>query len=115
MRLLVCGGRDFDNDERVWTVLNSYDADHKFTALIEGGASGADSAARRWARLGRLPVQTFKANWKKYGRAAGPIRNERMVLEGKPDIVIAFPGGKGTRNMIDTARLHGIAVIEVSA
>jgi hypothetical protein len=114
MRLLVCGGRDYDDDDRVFSVLNSYDRDHDFTALIEGGAKGADSAARRWAAFGNLPVQTYRADWKKHGKAAGPIRNERMIVEGKPDLVIAFPGGRGTRNMIETATLHGVPVIEVS-
>jgi len=114
MRVLVCGGRDYDDDDRVFSVLNNYDADHNFTALIEGGATGADSAAKRWAQIGKLPIFTFRADWKKHGKAAGPIRNERMIIEGRPDLVIAFPGGRGTRNMIETARRHGVDVIVVT-
>jgi hypothetical protein len=52
-----------------------------------------------------------KADWRKYGAAAGPIRNQRM-LEGPPDIVVAFAGGKGTADMVQRARAAGIAVIE---
>ena len=113
-RVLVCGGRHYDDTERVWGVLNSYDQDHNFTALIEGGARGADRAARDWARLAKIPVITFEADWKRHGKMAGPLRNARMITEGYPDLVIAFPGGRGTKNMTATARANGIEVIEVS-
>jgi hypothetical protein len=50
-----------------------------------------------------VPVIEFPANWKVYGRAAGPIRNMKMLLEGKPDLVVAFPGGIGTADMVKKA------------
>jgi predicted Rossmann-fold nucleotide-binding protein len=112
-RVLVCGGRDFNDDERVFAVLSSYDHDYHFTRLIQGGAPGADSAAARWADIGGIVVMCFKPNWKKHSKAAGPIRNARMIEEGKPDLVIAFPGGRGTANMVAQARAAGIEVIEI--
>lgn len=84
-----------------------------FTSIIEGGAKGADRAARTWAIARNISYETFNANWTEEGRAAGPIRNARMLEEGDPDIVIAFPGGRGTSNMMDAAGKRGIAVLMV--
>lgn len=114
-RVLVCGGRHYADSERVFAVLNNYDADHSFTLLIQGGSTGADDAAARWASIGGTPIRTFRAAWRKHGNAAGPIRNQRMLDEGKPDLVIAFPGGRGTADMVRRARAAGVEVVEVSS
>jgi len=113
-RVLVCGGRYFNDDEKVFSILNNYSQDHDFTALIHGAAKGADSAAGRWANLSSIKEISFPANWKKFGKSAGPIRNQRMIDEGKPDLVIAFAGGRGTANMVNAARQAGIEVVEIS-
>jgi len=105
MRILVCGGRDYDDRKKVFEALDTLDNP---CALIEGGARGADRLAREWAIDNNVPIFTFNADWETYGRAAGPIRNKQMLVEGKPDIVIAFPGGAGTANMIRQARAAGI-------
>jgi hypothetical protein len=55
----------------------------------------------------------FPAQWDRYGEAAGPIRNAWMLEFGKPDLVVAFPGGRGTADMISKARKAGIEVCEV--
>ena len=70
--------------------------------------------ARDWART-KPEVERFvcHADWEKHGKAAGPKRNKRM-LEWKPDLVVAFPGGKGTANMVQQARQAGVEVIEVA-
>lgn len=60
------------------------------------------------------PGEAFPADWAAYDRAAGPIRNARMIAEGKPDIVLAFPGGRGTANMVAQARKAGVRVIEIA-
>ncbi len=59
--------------------------------------------------------EVYEADWHEHGRAAGPIRNARMIAEGRPDLVIAFPGGRGTADMVSRARKAGIEVREVSA
>ena len=64
--------------------------------IISGMASGADTFAVEWAARFGFPLRAFPAEWDKHGRSAGPIRNQRMLDEGKPDLVVAFPGGKGT-------------------
>lgn len=83
------------------------------TCIIEGGAQGADTFARGWAQGRGIEVRTFKANWDAYGKAAGPIRNQHMIYEGKPDIVIAFPGGPGTADCVRRARSSEIEVREI--
>ena len=57
-----------------------------------------------------MAALAYPANWKKHGRAAGPIRNKQMLEEAKPDLVIAFPGGAGTANMVKQAREAGVKV-----
>lgn len=108
-RVLVCGGRDFADRDAVYQTLTDY----RPSVVIQGGATGADRLAYEWARWARVSVQTFHANWKDHGKGAGPIRNQRMLDEGKPDIVIAFPGGRGTADMVRRAKIAGVEVREV--
>ena len=107
MKVLVCGGRDFNDAEAVHKALA---AAHP-SIIIHGGASGADALADAWARKRGIPVVVFRAEWGKHGRAAGPIRNRRMA-EQQPDLVLAFPGGRGTANMIALATEKGLTVIQ---
>jgi hypothetical protein len=111
MRLLVCGGRDFKDHNLLVTALAPYRT--TASVLIEGDAPGLDTLAGFWAEANGIIVLRFPAQWKKYGNAAGPIRNQQMIDEGKPDRVVAFPGGKGTMDMVRKARAARIEVIEV--
>ncbi len=109
-RVLVCGGRDYNDLNVSWAAL-------RFLApveIIEGGARGADGMARGYSHniLGR-PPKTFKADWDKHGKAAGHIRNAQMLAEGKPDYVLAFPGGRGTEDMVSKAKAAKVPVIRV--
>jgi hypothetical protein len=114
MRVLVCGGRDFDNVAFIWSKLNKLHAETPFTAMIHGGQTGADEIANEWAKTKSAIVRySCKADWDRYGRAAGPMRNMRM-LEWKPNMVVAFPGGNGTADMVQRARKAAIKVIEFS-
>lgn len=83
--------------------------------IIHGGATGADSAAGDFANVHFCQELCFPADWNKYGMSAGPIRNKQMLDEGCPDLVVAFPGGKGTANMVAQAKKAGIKVIEVGS
>ena len=111
-RVLVCGGRDYADYWLVQEVLNGQHKISPITCLIEGGALGADRFAHRWAIDRGIEVERFVADWR-MGAGAGPIRNRRMLVEGKPDLVIAFPGGKGTANMVRQARDSGVPVREI--
>ena len=112
-RVLVCGGRSYNDKRRVFEELDTIDATSRINLLIEGGASGADSLARDWAQARRRPVLTCYADWVSLGPKAGPIRNKEM-LEWNPDYVVAFPGGIGTANMVKLAKEAGINVMEIS-
>src|SRR5262249_47881897 len=80
--------------------------------VVAGGARGADTIAAEWAKARSLPCDVFMANWAELGRKAGPIRNQQMLGEGRPNLVVAFPGGRGTEDMIRRARSAGVEVIE---
>lgn len=112
-RALVCGGRDFTDYNRLERVMDRLSTDFTITAIIEGDARGADRLAGQWAQRRGIPDLKFPANWNRHGRAAGFIRNKQMLDEGKPDLVIAFPGGRGTDNMIEQAKLADIPVIQI--
>lgn len=84
-----------------------------FTCLNHGAAPGADAHAANWAIKNRVPIKSWKADWKRHRNAAGPRRNQQMIDDGKPELVIAFPGGRGTADMVQRARASGIEVFEV--
>ena len=81
------------------------------TAIISGCARGADTLGIEWAEARGMEVARFPADWETHGRAAGPIRNQQMLDDGKPDLVIAFPGGRGTADMVRRARAAGVELI----
>lgn len=112
MKVLVCGGREFDD----WSLLTETLEDLPWgrpTEIIQGGAKGADFLARVWAKYQGILYTEFPADWKQFGRAAGSIRNTQMLDEGKPDYVVAFPGGYGTADMVRQARREGVTVLKV--
>lgn len=103
MIVAVTGGRDYEGN--VEEILAQLDID----LLIHGGASGADKLAEAYCEANGIKTSCFKPNWKLYGRAAGPKRNAEMVA-AKPDLCVAFPGGKGTANMIKLCNKAGVKV-----
>lgn len=120
MRVLVCRGRKFGVDEQDGITEEAYpmfdaledllDEYGDSLVIIEGGASGADTLASVWATYRQVKHLCFPADWQRHGRAAGSIRNTQMIEEGKPDLVLAAPGGPGTKNMIRQVTQHGIRV-----
>jgi hypothetical protein len=110
--LLVCGGRDFDSVGDAHRMLNALHELRPITLIIHGNATGADSIAASWAKNLGIKTLAFPADWYRYGKRAGPIRNKQMLDEGKPTAVLAFPGGRGTLNMVEQARAVGVTVIE---
>lgn len=133
MRVLVCGGRDFEDDVLLFKTLDALEP----TLIIEGGqrkwrngvlVGGADYWAYRWATLCGVSCMTVEAHWhdletppvvrrigaggKPYNAAAGGIRNAKM-LEELPELVLAFPGGPGTADMVQRAEAVGVEVRKV--
>ncbi len=110
-RILICGGRDFTDQAFVNKTLDAclpfFD---KHFCLIHGGCRGADRAGMEWAFFQGCPVIEMKANWNYHGKRAGFLRNDWMLEYATPDLVIAFPGGRGTDHMINRAWEEGIDV-----
>lgn len=117
-RVLVCGGHHYDKRDLLYAVL---DFVHLTTrpvdCVIHGDATGADSLAKAWAELHNVPLEPYPAAWDDlsalplilryrpngtpYNAAAGFIRNQRMLVEGRPNLALAFAGGKGTADMVE--------------
>lgn len=115
MRVLVCGDRNWKDQSTIFEKLNDIHKHHTITTIICGGCTGADFIAEKWAEsVGVNEILIFPANWKTYGRSAGPIRNKRMIVEGIPDLVVAFhsdiENSKGTKNMVEQAKKSNIYI-----
>lgn len=121
MRVLICGGRNFKNKKLFHKIMNEIDpaTDKQILGdpdlvIIHGACStGADKMADEYIVVHCKNFEAYPANWDKYFKAGGPIRNQQMIDEGKPDLVVAFPGGKGTANMIRLAKKANIPVREI--
>ncbi len=113
MRVIVCGGRDYADDLLVGETLQHYLDNMPELLMVQGGASGADLLAKTWCEQQGVPCATFKAEWSKHGKSAGPLRNAAMLATVEPDVVVAFPGGRGTADMVRRARKAGVAVLSI--
>lgn len=118
VRVLICGSRHCTDGELILSALRDLHAREGVEVVIEGEAPGADTLARRAAEQLGIPVLPFPADWDRYGRAAGPLRNARMLEEGKPDLVLAFSedlnSSRGTADTVARARRAGVPVRLIS-
>jgi len=108
MRVLICGGRDYSDRDAAFKALDML----PFTPsmVIEGGARGADALGKMWAIKKGIHVAEVRALWDSFGKAAGYKRNASMLPLA--DYVVAFPGGRGTEDMIKQAKAAGVPVWE---
>jgi len=104
MILLVTGGRHYDRVLDVFSALDHYNPD----CVIVGGASGADELAESWSKSRGKACMVFDAPWKKHPKAGGPIRNTWMLQYGRPTHFLAFPGNRGTADMVTKCESSGI-------
>lgn len=114
MRVLVTGGRSYGSTGTFYDTLDFIDPT-KLEEVICGGATGADALAIQWAMHRKVNFRVFYAKWDEHGKGAGPIRNQQMLDETKPDLVIAFPGGTGTADMVKRAGDAGVEVVKVGS
>ena len=135
MKVLVCGGRTFEGEGFLRYTLDTIHAiagidcivhgdagrfyDYPDSACVEPGQLpgfwvGADKLAGQWAREHGITEKFYKPDWKQYGRKGGPIRNQQMLDIEKPDLVVAFPGGRGTVDMVKRAKAGGYRVYQVA-
>src|SRR6185295_126387 len=112
MKILICGDRNWTNKYLIMITLADLPI-QSTDVIIHGNARGADRLGAECALELKLAVVSISADWKQYGRAAGPIRNKKM-LDEKPDLVLAFhnniESSKGTKNCINEAKRRGITV-----
>lgn len=112
MKICVCGGRNYTEYKVLSKVLNEARQIYGPFTLVHGDAKGADSMAKNWAISNNVEHQAYPAKWDVFGDSAGPIRN-RQMLDAGFDMLIAFPGGRGTANMISITNQAGIPVLEI--
>ena len=111
MRVIVTGGRDYADRARVFAALDTIHAETPIGCVVQGGARGVDEHADGWTEKSGARSVTLPADWKAHGKAAGPMRNQAMIDAGA-DLVVAFPGGRGTADCVRRARAAGIRVVE---
>lgn len=111
LRVLVCGGRDYTDGTRLNEVLSGLN----IAEIAQGNARGADRLAAWWAASRKIPCRSYPADWSSHGKGAGPLRNARMLRDFNPDLVVAFPGGKGTADMVKRAESAGFETLLVDA
>ncbi len=110
---LICGGRDFSDEALFKEAMGDLMAHFGHPShIVHGAARGADCMADDLGKRLSVDVTRYSADWQKHGRAAGPIRNAEMLLYN-PAKVIAFPGGRGTKDMVVKAQSAGIEVVEI--
>ena len=115
MRVLVCGGRDFADSALLYGVLDELNRTKTIVCVIEGDAPGADRLAGQWARRNQIDLKVFAPEYDQFGpRLTPPLRNQRILDEGQPDLVVAFPGGGGTKDMVRRAAKAGVAIHKVN-
>ena len=110
MRVLVCGSRDWQDAAAIKRELDRLQP----ALIVSGGAPGADTLAAEYARAAHIELLEIPAKWKRFGRAAGPLRNAEMLRAGQPELVLAFhedlPASRGTKDMVARAERAGIPV-----
>lgn len=120
-RVLVTGGRNYVGRAALFATLDDLAQRRTVTCVIHGACKdkktgmlcGADKLAEDWAIAREVPYCGMPARWALEGKAAGPIRNDRMIKLWRPEIVVAAPGGDGTASCVGLARAAGIPVVEV--
>jgi hypothetical protein len=104
MKLIIAGGRDYELTAHDHTLLLRL----HITEVVSGCARGADYGGEVFAYDHNIPVRRFPANWNRYGKRAGFLRNKEMAKYA--DAVALFPGGRGTEDMYKQAKSHGLVI-----
>ncbi len=116
IRVIVTGGRHYVDEAFLYATLDKLHVKYRIAALAHGGATGADALAGQWAMQRKIRlVHVYEANWRIFGKSAGPMRNVLMLTQFAPDLVVAFPGGIGTANMRLLAKAHHVKVMNPAA
>lgn len=98
MRVVIAGSRTFYYMYRLEESIKKSGLD--ITEVVCGMARGVDELGYRWAREHDIPIKEFPADWNRYGKAAGPIRNKEMAEYSDAAIVLMYPDSRGSANMV---------------
>jgi hypothetical protein len=115
MRLIIAGSRDLDDRHTVAPFIDAYvKAQGSYPAVILSGAcSGVDAIGEWWASHYGTPVERYPADWDKHGKAAGPVRNAKMVANADALLVIHWKGSRGSADVRRQAEAAGLAIVDV--
>lgn len=127
MRVLVCGGREYSDKAALYAALDALHVLTPVTLVISGHAGkrikhkgkpdtviGADLLGEEWAKERGIPLGVYPADWLAHGKAAGPKRNQLMLTDGRPELVVSFPGGRGTADMTNRAKDANVRVVTIN-
>lgn len=111
-KTIIAGGRDFDGYNFLKENIDKLDI--TITEVVSGKCQGVDLFGEKYAKENEIKIKEFPANWKQFGKAAGPIRNGEMAKYA--DTLIAFwdQKSKGTKSMIDLAKKNGLTVYVIN-
>jgi hypothetical protein len=108
MKLIVAGSREFGNYQLLTKHLDEINSKYGITEIVSGTAKGADSLGELYAKIHNIPIKRFPADWNKYGRSAGYIRNKDMAHYADACICFWVNKSKGTGHMINLAKEYKI-------
>lgn len=110
MKTIIAGSRDNIEYQDVLSAMEECPWSSEITEVVSGKARGVDTMGEQWAKENNIPIQEFPADWKKFGKSAGPRRNEEMGDYADALVAVWDGGSKGTKHMIDYSKNKGLKV-----
>lgn len=110
MKLIIAGGREYQFNVDDVKYLIKLNREYPIVEIVSGGARGADREGEWFAKEMDIPIKVFPADWNKYKKRAGYLRNKQMGSYA--DAVVLFPGGKGTSMMYEIAQENGLLIFD---
>ena len=113
MKMIIAGGRKYQFTDKDYAELDKIHKIISVTEVVSGKAKGADTCGEVWAKKNGIKVADFPAEWTKFGKAAGPIRNLEMAKYA--DALAVSSGNDGTSNMVKNAKKEGLEIFYLSS
>ena len=113
MKVIIAGSRHITNSSVVAGAIAQWQLAYPLTEVVVGGGRGVDHLAEQWALAESMPLRRFPADWERYGRAAGPIRNRQMASYAKGLLALPAGASRGTRDMITQAHKYGLTIFVI--
>ena len=116
MKLIIAGSRNYHDCvvyELIHTTISKLNETNQVKELVTGCAKGVDAFAEKYGRRYNIPIVKFPADWEKYGKAAGPIRNKQMAIYADALLLIWDGESRGSANMLKNAKEQGLKIFNV--